>query len=85
MMRASTIVALAASSLALFSTAAHADDTASPTPPGKTVTVELKIKGRHVAPQASFDVSRLVQRTPLPELRKPLLDRIGAAAEKDPF
>ena len=79
-MRASTIVALAAFSLALCSTAARADEIA-----GKTVTVELKIKGRRVAPQASFDVSRLVQRAPLPELRKPLLDRIGAAAEKDPF
>ncbi len=84
-MRAPTIVALSTLSLALCSTAAgtaHADEAV---PAGKTVTVEIKIKGRAPHPGAAIDVARLVQRAPLPELRHPLLDRIGAAAEKEPF
>ena len=83
-MRAPTIVALSTLSLALCtSAAALADETAKPAQ--KTVTVEVKIKGRPARPSAAVDVSRLVPRAPLPELRQPLLDRIGAAAEKDPF
>jgi len=85
-MRASTIVALTTLSLALCGAVprtAHADETAKPAQ--KTVTIEVKIKGRVPHPTAAVDVSRLVQRAPLPELRQPLLDRIGAAAEKDPF
>ncbi len=85
-MRAPPIVALTTLSLALcsaFAGSARADETARPQ--GKTITIELKIKARRTSPNAAVDVARLIPRAPLPELRQPLLDRIGAAAEKDPF
>ncbi len=36
-------------------------------------------------PMVAVDVARLVPRAPLPDLRQPLVDRIAAAVEKDPF
>jgi hypothetical protein len=86
-MRASTIVALSTFSLALCSTmasSARADETATPSAKKGTIEIGVKITGRR-PPRMTVDVARLVQKAPLPELRQPLLDRIGAAAEKDPF
>lgn len=85
-MRAPTILAFSAFSLALCSTAAWAEETAAPAPKGNVVTTEMvKIKGRRQVPSAVVDVNRMVPRAPLPELRKPLAERIAAAVEKDPF
>lgn len=84
-MRASRLVALSVFSLALFSTAAWADETAKPALKNKvTVVSGITIQGpHHVA--VSVDVARLVPRAPLPDLRQPLVDRIAAAADNDPF
>jgi hypothetical protein len=84
--RASTIVALSTFSLALCATAAHAEEKAKPAARGNEITLEVvKIKARVPRPQVAIDISRLVQKAPLPELKKPLADRIAAAVEKDPF
>ena len=84
-MCASRLVALSVFSLALFSTAAWADETAKAAPKDKvTVVPGITVQGpRHVP--VSVDVARLVPRAPLPDLRQPLVDRIAAAAENDPF
>lgn len=59
---------------------------AKPAPATKgEVTIVVKIVGRRQVPSASIDVARLVPRAPLPQLRKPLVDRIGAAVDKAPF
>ncbi len=89
-MRSSTIVAMSAFSLALCSTAAWADPpatTAAKAPAAKgTYTLETThISLRAPRPHVSVDINAVVQRAPLPELRQPLLERIGAAVEKDPF
>jgi hypothetical protein len=79
------IVVLSTLSLVLCATA-HAEETARPAPRGNVVTVERTIvNGRVQRPHVTIDINRLVPRAPLPELKKPLLDRIAAAAEKDPF
>ena len=84
-MRASRIVALSVFSLALFSTAAWADETAKPAAKGNvTVVPGITIKGPHHV-GVSVDVARIIPRAPLPDLRQPLVDRIAAAAENDPF
>jgi hypothetical protein len=92
-MRSSTILALSAFSLALSSTAAWADG-AAPAPAASSVKGAVKgvynmeethIVGRNPRPHVSIDINRLVPRSPLPELRQPLVERIGAAVEKDPF
>jgi hypothetical protein len=86
-MRASRILALTAFSLALCSTA-WADETAKPAakPRGNAFTLdEIKIKGRIQRPLVAIDINRLVPRAPLPDLRQPLVERIGAAVESDPF
>jgi hypothetical protein len=87
-MRASRILALTAFSLALCSTAAWAEETAKPAakPRGNEITLDVvKIKGRAPRPQVTVDINKLVPRAPLPELRTPLVDRIAAPVEKDPF
>jgi hypothetical protein len=86
-MRASRIVALLAFSLALCSTA-WADETAKPAakPRGNVIVLEVvKIKGKPQRPLVAVDINRLVPRAPLPELRQPLVERIAAAVENDPF
>jgi hypothetical protein len=85
-MRASRFIALSAFSLCLGSTAASADETAKPAPREKVIVLDPlpPIRGR--APHLlSVDLARLIPRVPLPQLRQPLVDRIGAAVEKDPF
>jgi hypothetical protein len=88
-MHASRIVALSAFSLALISTAASAEETAAPAHPARKDRVitlaPVVIPGRLQRPMVAVDVARLVPRAPLPALRKPLVDRIGAAVENDPF
>jgi hypothetical protein len=84
-MHASRILALAAVSLSLFTTAAWADETVKPAPKHKVIVVDMPpIKG-FAPPVVAVDVARVVQRAPLPDLRKPLVDRIAAAVERDPF
>ena len=80
------LVALSVLSLALFSTAAWADETAKPAPTKGNVTVieGITITGRHHL-GLTADVARVIPKAPLPDLRQPLVDRIAAAAEKDPF
>jgi hypothetical protein len=83
-MRARMIAALTTLSLAVFATAAHAEEKAAPR--GTEITLERTIINlRAPRPHALVDVNRLVPRAPLPELRKSLVDRIGNAIEKDPF
>jgi hypothetical protein len=84
-MHRTTIVALSVLSLALSSASAFADETAKPAAKkGNVIVVPgVDVKGR--APWGCMvDVARVVQRAPLPELRKPLVD-IAAAADRDPF
>ena len=83
-MRAVTMVALPAFLLALSATA-WAEEKAAPAPRKVIVTEEVKIKGRPARPHVSVDINKLVPRAPLPELRTPLVERIAAAVEKDPF
>jgi hypothetical protein len=46
---------------------------------------EVTIVGRVQKPIAAVDVSRIQPRLTLAELRKPFLDRIEKAIQKDPF
>jgi hypothetical protein len=86
-MRSSKVVALSVLSLALCSTAAWADEPAAVTKTAKGVyTMETQhISLRTPRPHVTVDINRMVPRAPLPELRQPLVERIGAAVEKDPF
>jgi hypothetical protein len=86
-MRVSMVMGLPAFFLALSATAALADETAAPAPTrAKVYTTEgIVITLRPPRPHAVAEINRLVPRAPLPELRQPLLDRISAVVEKDPF
>ena len=53
---------------------------------GGVITInEVTIVGRVQKPVASVDVSKIQPKLTLMELRQPFLDRIEAAARKDPF
>jgi hypothetical protein len=53
---------------------------------GGVITInEVTIVGRVQKPVASVDVSKIQPKLTLAELRQPFLDRIEAAARKDPF
>jgi hypothetical protein len=53
---------------------------------GRVVTIsEVTIVGRVQKPIAAVDVSRIHPRLTLAELRKPFLDRIEKAVQRDPF
>jgi hypothetical protein len=53
---------------------------------GRVITIsEVTIVGRVQRPIASVDVSKIPAKLTLAELRQPFLDRIEAAAMKDPF
>jgi hypothetical protein len=96
-MRASTIVALSAFSLALMTSSARAEETAAPPDPckapqaaqpqtkGAVTIAPVCIKGRPQRPNVAIDVSRLVPRAPLPELRRSFVERIASAVGNDPF
>ncbi|MFT3769881.1 MAG: hypothetical protein QM820_31000 [Minicystis sp.] len=69
---------------ALWTTTAAADETAKPAK--GTITIDpVKIALRAPRPAVAIDVARVVPRAPLPDLRQPLVDRIGKAVDKDPF
>jgi len=91
-MLAPKLLASSALALALWSTAAAADETVKPSAPAAAaakgnvfVTPEVHIAGRRQVPSVTVDVARLIPRAPLPELRQPLVDRIGKAIDKAPF
>jgi hypothetical protein len=85
-MHASRLVTLSVFSLALVSTAAWADGTTKPRPQARVVELDpTVITGKPARPLVAVDVSRIVPRAPLPDLRQPLLDRIAAAADNEPF
>lgn len=85
-MSAAKIGAAVVLALGCWSGVAAADETPAPVVSKKgEITIQVKIYGRRQVPSASIDVARLVPRAPLPELKKPLVDRIGAAVESAPF
>jgi hypothetical protein len=66
---------------------AFADDTphaSAASAHGAPTVINLTIKGRHAVP-VSVDVGRMIQRAPLPDLRKSLVDPWGNVLDKDPF
>lgn len=72
---------LLAAGLVLASTEASAQEKG-----GRVITIsEVTIVGRVQRPIASVDVSKIPAKLTLAELRQPFLDRIEAAAMKDPF
>jgi hypothetical protein len=85
-MRAATIGAAVVLAAGLWSTAAAADDTPDVVKKnGVYIFKEFKFVLRPPRPTAVVDMMRSTPRAPLPELRQPLLDRIGQAVDKDPF
>ena len=83
--RSAMLVALPALSLALLSPAAHAEETTRSAPRSVVIIVDgCRIRG-HAPPFRTFDIPPVVPRLPLSELKKPLVERIAAAVEKDPF
>jgi len=88
-MHGSRLVALAAFSLALVSTAAWAEETAPSTPTapatGNVVVLKVvKIKGRRSTPQVSIQINRVDPSVVLADLRRPVVDG-SAAVARDPF
>ncbi len=82
-MRASTVVGLSVflfGSVAAVAQAQAEEKAAKPA----TVVLPVVIKGRRPVP-STVDVSKMVMRAPLPELRKPLIDPSGNALDRDPF
>lgn len=72
---------LLAAGLVLATTEASAQEKG-----GRVITIsEVTIVGRVQRPIASVDVSKIPAKLTLAELRQPFLDRIEAAAMKDPF
>lgn len=84
-MNAARIGAAVAVALGLWSGVASADEEAPVVTEKGKITIRVKITGRRQHPTAAIDVARLVPRAPLPELKKPLVDRIGTAVESAPF
>jgi hypothetical protein len=85
-MLASRLVALSVLSLAFVSTAAWAEETAKPARKERVYTLDkIVIPGRVQRPHVMVDVNKVVQKAPLPELKKALVDPIGKAVESDPF
>ncbi|APR79647.1 Hypothetical protein A7982_04994 [Minicystis rosea] len=83
-MRAAKIGTAVVLAVGLWSTAAAADETAKPAK--GTITVEpTHIKARPPRPAVAVDVGRVVPRAPLPDLRQPLVERIGKAVDGAPF
>lgn len=75
------VLTLAAAGLVSVTTDASAQQKG-----GNVITInEVTIVGRVQKPVASVDVSKIQAKLTLAELRQPFLDRIEAAAKKDPF
>lgn len=83
-MRAATIGAVILAT-GLWTTAAAAEEPDVVKKDGAYVYKEIIFKLRRPLPAAAIDVNRVVPRAPLPELRQPLVDRIGKAVDKAPF
>jgi hypothetical protein len=94
-MRASSILAVSAFSLALSSAVASADPTALAAPGAKAarpatrgaeITLDPTIcYGKRQRPMAAVEVSRIVPSAPLAELRNPVVESIAAAVDHEPF
>jgi hypothetical protein len=86
-MRASRSVVVAVLAIGSWSATALAEGTPTckSTARGTWTCDEVVVPGRPQRPNVAVDVSRLVPRAPLPDLRKSLVDRIGQAVESDPF
>lgn len=81
MMRRALVTGLMAAGLVLASTHASAQEKG-----GRVITIsEVTIVGRVQRPIASVDVSKIPAKLTLAELRQPFLERIEAAAMKEPF
>jgi len=77
-------VSAAAGALALL--ASSSDAFAQGKGNDRVITIsEVTIVGRVQKPIASVDVSKIQPKLTLAELRQPFLDRIEAAAMRDPF
>jgi hypothetical protein len=81
-MRVSRIVALSAFFVGSLASVAYADET-EPKPEKAPTVIKLIIKGRRSVPM-SVDVSRMVMKAPLPDLKKPLVDP-SVGVDRDPF
>ena len=78
------LLKLAAATLAAFAVLALSAGDARAD--GRVITIsEVTIVGRVQKPIASVDVNKIQPKLTLAELRQPLLERIEAATEKDPF
>lgn len=84
-MRAAIILAVTLAT-GLWTAAAAADDTPGVVKKDGVYELErIHIKARPPRPAVAIDVARIVPRAPLPDLRQPLIDRIGKAVDKAPF
>jgi hypothetical protein len=85
-MKSKLVVAIALT-LGTLTSAALADEPAKapPAPRGKIMLDGLIITLKPPRPVAAVDVARLTPKVTLAELRQPLVGRIEAAIEKDPF
>jgi len=68
-----------------FTTAAAAQDKAPVKKDGVYYFDDILIPGRRQFPMAAIDIGRAIARAPLPALKKPLVDSIATAVDKDPF
>jgi hypothetical protein len=85
-MKSKLVVAIALT-LGTLGSAALADEAAKaqPAPRGKIMLDGLIITLKPPRPVAAVDVARLTPKVTLAELRQPLIGRIEAAIEKEPF
>ncbi|MEP7120530.1 MAG: hypothetical protein ABJE95_06465 [Byssovorax sp.] len=85
-MKSKLVVAIALA-VGTLSSAALAEEPAKapPAPRGKIMLDGLIITLRPPRPVAAVDVARVTPKLTLTELRQPLIGRIEAAIEKDPF
>jgi hypothetical protein len=81
----SVAIVTAVLAVGLWSAAAAAEDTtAAPKKKGAIVLPETKLLVKRPVP-LQVDVARVIPRAPLPDLRQPLVDRIGNVVENAPF
>lgn len=85
-MKSKLVIAIALT-LGTLGSAALAEEPAKaqPAPRGKIMLDGLIITLKPPRPVAAVDVARLTPKLTLIELRQPLIGRIEAAIEKDPF
>lgn len=71
--------------MACFTSVAAAEEKAPVKRDGVYYFDDIFIPGHPQRPMVAIDIGRMIARAPLPDLRKPLVDHIGKAVEKDPF